>query len=446
MTKGYGRTIAQYNGRGTFFFADGASLSGQFRAIQLLNGDIFIAIRFSGQYFISLLDKINSFAGATQDGRQVSSTRLIQLRSLDQVKRSTYALFMLQEIVVFNESSTPTQTIGFGLTNLSLIKYFPLHFDLPAPIGRVNIHPFKDYDDIEDRLNITRGVEVTSELHVNVTNFQGISDIEPVVDSLCYILSIALGTKITWIYRKEYNKDRMMVSISHRAYITKPYSSLRIIELFGHTQLIEFVQQAYLTYTQRRDDFALEKGVIDAYLDAKAEADYLETRGAKLAVALEALKAVFVGQTQNEHFEYIIDNNLFAELIPDLKLALKEQLKKTDRVNSDQRNKISGKVRELNRRNFAEVLNALFKYLNFHPAKNDLDLFIRCRNSLVHQGKFYCVTATEDDRQKCPPKDNVVEEYRFMVDFLDRIFLKLLGYQGPYISHVKPGSTTTRNI
>ncbi len=85
------------------------------------------------------------------------------------------------------------------------------------------------------------------------------------------------------------------------------------------------------------------------------------------------------------------------------------------------------KISGLNRRSFMNFLKKLCETLDLNISAEDLNLFVKCRNELVHKGRFYCSTVTNETESK-------VKEYGFLVTLLDRIFLKLLGYSGPYIS------------
>jgi hypothetical protein len=64
---------------------------------------------------------------------------------------------------------------------------------------------------------------------------------------------------------------------------------------------------------------------------------------------------------------------------------------------------------------------------------DDIKLFVECRNKLVHEGRFYCTAATLREIKRCQPLASPLLECMFLVNFLDRIFLKLLGYGGSYI-------------
>lgn len=58
--------------------------------------------------------------------------------------------------------------------------------------------------------------------------------------------------------------------------------------------------------------------------------------------------------------------------------------------------------------------------------------------------KPYCPPATADEQEKCKPLLTTKDEYFFLIHFLDKIFLKLLGYHGPYVDWSSPGKPIRR--
>ena len=63
---------------------------------------------------------------------------------------------------------------------------------------------------------------------------------------------------------------------------------------------------------------------------------------------------------------------------------------------------------------------------------SEIELFLKCRDYLVHTGRFYSQAATAEDRDEVPPSATPFEEFCFLISFLDRLYLKLFGYSGPY--------------
>ena len=90
-----------------------------------------------------------------------------------------------------------------------------------------------------------------------------------------------------------FDSDGGLIETHHANRITKRYSPLSVIDPADGNDTARFVEQTYGRFTQIKEQYELCHGTIDAYLDAKAEADFLEVRAAKLAVCLERLKHYF---------------------------------------------------------------------------------------------------------------------------------------------------------
>jgi len=268
------------------------------------------------------------------------------------------------------------------------------------------------------------------------------------MDNLCYLLSVARGTKIQWVYCDQYDESGELVMRTHSSSVTKPYCPLAVIDPRddGGHETKTFLEQAYTAYDSKRDTYRLNLGTIDAYLDAKAENDYLETRGAKLAVALEMLKAVFLELPDSPVKEYVLTEKHFKKLVSAISKAIDEALKQEGVKEGNSRKAICDqkKIQGLNRRSFRSLINKLCKQIGLKVKRDEIALFVECRDKLVHMGRFYCTTATDEERQMCRPLPSEKDEYYFMVNLLDRIFLKLLGYSGAYIYRRSPETPARR--
>jgi hypothetical protein len=91
-----------------------------------------------------------------------------------------------------------------------------------------------------------------------------------------------------------------------------------------------------------------------------------------------------------------------------------------------------GKIRGLNRTAFRAILKALCRHASLTAPSQEIELFILCRDYLVHTGQFYCQGGTAEERAKVRPALTPFEEFCFLISFLDRVFLKLFGYSGEY--------------
>jgi hypothetical protein len=83
----------------------------------------------------------------------------------------------------------------------------------------------------------------------------------------------------------------------------------------------------------------------------------------------------------------------------------------------------------------------LSKRFDLKVSDEDVQTFVRSRNALVHRGRFACTLPVEDEQSNAHVFSGHVDEWLFMVNMLDRVFLRMLGYDGPYLNRGKrPGA------
>lgn len=130
---------------------------------------------------------------------------------------------------------------------------------------------------------------------------------------------------------------------------------------------------------------------------------------------MEALKAVLLNLPRVNVKEYIFESDEFKKIRQKIEKFVRSELK-AENIGPSQRDEVSRKLTELSRRPFKHVLLEIFAYIGLSTDEQELSLFVKCRDSLVHQGRFYCETATLDDRQRMEPLNSAVEEYFFLVN------------------------------
>jgi hypothetical protein len=462
----YGTCIASYRGKGALTYECEQQLECYFEAGQLTDGEIVLLCASDS---ISLWKANNfplKFEGITEEGFKISAlgfTPRSYLPDKPDDLTGTFAAFRVNELMADIVVGGQAQSVRFGITNFkffgtapirtgtSSFLMLPLRLEDKDGITNLSIRPIEEYTKVILRVQTLTNIEVTCEAVADIASNGGLQRLEEVMDNLCRLLSVARGTKIEWIYCDHYDATGILVRRRHLAFITKPYSPMAIVDarIGGRAATKIFLEGSYRTYVERRDAYKLNKGTIDAYLGAKAESDYMESRGAKLAVALEKLKAVFLSQPGTTAKEYIVEQDEFCRLIEPIRKAIDTVLKEAS-VNADSRKAITtkAKITGLNRRSFGYAIRKLCKVINLKVDERDLQLFVQGRNKLVHEGDFYCQVATPEERAECPPLPSRAEEYYFLVNFLDKIFLKLLGYSGPYVDYntLIPGPLVTSVI
>jgi len=404
LLKDYGNCLCVYHGKGVTTLEDGEKFDCLFEAGQLTNGQVLLLCDFLSPLPIYLSISATKFQGTTSDGFRICATEAFSETSYlpdIPIDRSSevWAAFHIHKIIVQIAEDGRNQSLHFGITNLEFIGSEPtLSLDLQTDSRstKLLIKPLDLNGKIMKRVRTLKGIDVSCEIITEIPADGDVAVVTEVVDDLCSILSVARGTKIQWVYCDSYDGSGKLLSRNLCSRITKPYCPLKIIHPLGK-ETKAFIEQAYPAYVNKRKRYKLDKGTIDAYLDAKAEADYLEMRGVKFAVAMEILKTVFC-KSMN------IKGGAFKSLIENL-------------CNS----------------------------INLSVSKQEIDLFVKCRNSLIHEGEFFCITAKLKQRKRFNALGTQTEEYLFLVNFLDRVFLKLLGYSGPYIDWRIPGNPIHRD-
>lgn len=447
----YGKCINVYEGTGNLIFAEDKRFACEFQAGQLSDGTIvLVCVSRPNEYFPFNFDDGIQFEGQTADGKRLRSLGRspgmnILTGGLD--RPGSQMAMNVDELVVTMSDEPPTY-LRFGLTNFKLSGQHisfdrRWHDSLPLRLIEnpewyfVQLRPVEDYKRTVLRVQTLKSIEVTCTAEIEVDKFGGFENVKTVINRLCLIASVARGTKIQWIYFDGLDKDRNPLSRVHAHRVTKPYGPMSIIDYRGDDNATRlFIEGAYPAFCIRREDYELDMGSIDSYLDAKSETDYLETRGAKLAVALEGLKHAFLHRSKSSVSEFIISEEKFEELKSELVAAIDNVLKSDTTIDRSQRQSIADrkKIRTLNRRSFGYALKKMFQEIGFEPTKREVELFISCRNKLVHAADFYCRAASAAERAECEPLASPVVEYYFMVNFLDRVFLKLLNYSGEYVN------------
>ncbi len=460
LLKDYGEPIAYYyDGRGVLTLKDGREVSCKFEAGQLREGDVLLLCNFlPPDLFLATISAIK-FEGTTSKGYRIScDNRIMEINYLPDLpsdgRTGSFAAFRLGEMnVQMTDSHIQAKSAKFGVTNFQFtgtdaqqsgsVRYLLLPLTLKDANNQteLSIRPLKQDTKILRRIKTLKGTDATCEVVNDILEDGSIGRLKEVIDDLCYLLSVARGTKIQWIYCDRYDASGGLVMRTHSSRVTKPYCPLAVIDprCDGRYETKAFLEQAYKAYVLKRDSHRLNRGTIDAFLDAKAENDYLETRGVKLAVALEMLKAVFLELPDSSAKEFVLDQGDFKTHVQPISEAIEKILEQEGVEKNDRKAIFSEKkIKGLNRRAFRYFIGKLCNQIGFNVEEKEIRLFVECRDELVHKGRFYCEVATNEEREKCPPLPSKTDEYFFLVNFLDRIFLKLLGYSGTYIDWRAP--------
>ncbi|MBC8526216.1 MAG: hypothetical protein H8D22_04995 [Candidatus Cloacimonetes bacterium] len=449
----YGDYIASYKGKGVLTLKDGGIFKCKFETGQLRNGIVLLLCDFLAPFpNLLCISSVERFEGITSEGFQVlADNKITSVNYLPDIpndrSEGTWAAFYVRELSVQMAKDTKVKSIHFGITNFmftgtepSRLDNFsclilPLNLKCTSDAMKLCIIPVRGYNCIMKRVQTLKSIDVTCEVVCYNTGNGIAEDLREVVDNLCYLLSVTRGTKIQWIYCDLYSSTGKLISRRHFSNVTKPYSPSAIIDprADGRYDTKAFLESTYDTFVEKIKPYKLKQGTIDAYLDAKAENDFLQMRGVKLAVAIEMLKAVFLELPNHIANEYIFTEEYFNKnLFKPLKKALSNVFKSKN-IESSSRKAMYKKIKELNRISFGDLLRIILDDIHLKVDEKDINLFKKCRDKLVHTGGFYYDRAKPEERKNTKPLPSRLHGYFFLVNFLDKVYLKLLGYNGPYI-------------
>lgn len=424
----YGEVLACYEGEGTLS-SDHRSAKCRFTAGQLGNGSVVILCDFfdpaSGLPFL-LVEPPERLEGSTVDGWNVSVSgdmrRTNWLPEVPTRESVCVIAFHAQRLAVTRTTTSEAGGTTFGVTNFCYRWPFSGAVQTGTTQLQLEVGPASDAEQKLNRLRTVGGTDVTTEVRFTHPHCIAQELATEVIDDFCHVASVALGTHIQWVFMRRTDPEQRCELIEHYDRFAKPYCSWAVIDPRSahRDELRSFIMSALPQYRRRKDQWGLHQGPIAAYLDAKSEGDYLEQRAAKISVAIESLKAAFLEGGNADVNEFIIDENEYSRLVPKLQDACRDVLRKHYSKETSNTICSEAKLKGLNRRSFRYLLNKLAKHVGLVTSSVDISRFVDSRNSLVHTGRFY--------------SDNPVKEWLFLVNMLDRFYLKLLGYSGPYIN------------
>jgi hypothetical protein len=318
----------------------------------------------------------------------------------------------------------------------------------PAGTIAVELVAVPDAEYIVQRIRALRKIDVTCELQVPLDQGVSLAVVGEHAHTLCRALSIANGSRVEWVYCDLYDASGARLERQHRNHVTKRYTGWPIIDHRGGwtPDARRFTEDAFRMLVMDAEPL-LRPAIIESLFDAKAQEDFLEARGAKVAVTLEMLRWTLVSAEGRREPEPLVGWPAFEALTPDLRAAIVAVLD-AHRIPPGERERLVAdrSLRRLNQAgaqggDFGRRLHRLNGRIGLRAEADTLERVTRSRNALVHEGKFYCQLAPASRPGSLPPLASAADEYYFLVAFLDRLILALLRYEGPYLDWSVPGET-----
>lgn len=414
----YENITKSYTGKGTLNTSDGEEIMCKFKVVQFNNGRIISRCDILEEIINPLLlfDKqFKNMTGKTDDGHK------LVLKKLLAINMSSKWIFRGEELIVSNNNINKLKTIKFAITNF---EFSGNKLKTKLNNFNVTISKIPNYKSVLNNLKITKNVDITSFIKIEIGNKTNIDKAKKITDDLCMILTLASGTYVNWLYY-EILSDSKTKRKYHRSAKTKPFGTLNLIPLQSK-YLSDFINDTFKSYINANKNWDLRKAIL-IYTDAKIEIDFLEARGLKLAVTMEILKSSFI---KNKDKNFIIDKTKFenSNLESNIRKLLNKEFPK---VESKKLDMMAGHFRNLNRYSFKKIINNIYEELLLDKDKNKIEKFIMIRNKLVHEGKYL------SDLENL---NSNFDQYTYMLTFIGEVILLLLDYKGYYNDWTKYGS------
>ncbi|HYI96081.1 MAG TPA: hypothetical protein VEX68_21235 [Bryobacteraceae bacterium] len=174
----------------------------------------------------------------------------------------------------------------------------------------------------------------------------------------------------------------------------------------------------------RRVQLDLDSRIINAWLDARIDTDYLESRALKFVIVVEMLRAIVLrSQPPRRHLDQALWEQFLLYALPHLKFYLQAGIRCTNDVVQALTNR--RKWEDLNRRSFRSDISAALKLLGAKESGRTIELFVESRNKLIHEGRFRCTSEPLPLESDAPR--TATDEYLFVAGFVDRVILQSFG-------------------
>lgn len=468
----YGRILHSYSGLGALILSDNESYRCRFTVGQTNTGMVVLLCDFIDDLGITAWLQPARFQGVTNDGQEIALAPddlfdlpwLADEPSVDPARGfAAWGSYHVKQLTVRSADDLAPTIYRFGVTNLLLdnaewhLALSGYELTLPATTipprpSRVVTIRFLDRDrKRREAIAALRGTDVIAEIEI-ATLGEDFEFATSLVDDLCWLLSIARGTKIAWAYASACTDDNRLVFRQHRDAVSRPYTPFATADTKERADRADraitkrFVESSWATYLEKAALYRLHDGPITMWLEARMEGDSLQVRGIKLVVLLELLKSSFMHQPNPKIGEFLLRGGPKLKLDKALRKAARDHFADPDGTGQVTQDVISN-LGGVTRTPFKTILKGLLDELGIYPTADEWHFIIGARNTLVHEALFPSEIKPSDVWALAAPRTERAHEFFRLLGFLDRIMLRLVGYDGPYIdwsTYITVGTATRR--
>ena len=315
------------------------------------------------------------------------------------------------------------QSVTYELTNALLDRQVgPL--GLGQPGSRATLKPSPDHRWVRRRMEALRTSGVLSHIRLEVAGPKPVEELDDTARALCGLLTLVRRSPVA-IVGEHWDDPESPARVTR--YREPPFLYPSILQpMVSSEQLGEFLEVTYGRYVERWRDWDLANA-IDHYVQAHALGSAW-AQAVGFFTALETLKEAFLAQDHNRRLERYLPARQFkrrkiATTIMDL---LERELRDSVDLSKSDKDSLRGKVGDLNRRAYKQILKVMFEELGVVVAESELRQLKSLRDQIIHRGSPNC--------RKAPWADQS-EAYRLTARFasvVEETIMAVLDYHGQF--------------
>lgn len=435
--------VNEYSGDGQLYASDGTVRACRFELVQYPDARIWIECRATSFDPISpTKNPIIRFTGVTSGGDLLTTEWGLQfIHERRDYTAGSQRLVLLCDRVTVGNRMRPGAVYRFELVNLIIadpkndmdVPSFDCSIQTESGPLSIRVAQLDDFIDRWSEIRYRKSVLVMATLSISRPVDISESEIDSVVNEVCFLLSVARGCKVNWVSRDCLDALGKTIwrEFGHRD--TRPFTPLPLgwtgTNAIRITNLPGFIQETFSIFRERRLRYGLET-VIDQWLDGRHETDRSRGRALKLVVVIETLRTNVLYRDADASHAIIAESD-WNRVVDILLPMAKDFLLNT--LNQDSTTILQlcsvDKWNAINRKSFRSELRSLLKDLSITIDNTSISLFIESRNKLVHEGRYLIEADPEGmcQRYSSGPK-TYMYEYAFLVHFVDRVVIGAVGY------------------
>jgi len=314
----------------------------------------------------------------------------------------------------------PVSTTYRGRTTVRLSR---LNLDLDEYKASLRWAP--GYERIIPVLKATRGINVTAQLNFNAPSTESDEANLELAENICTLLSLASGNHVTRLEVRRYDQRGRWISSTFNSGVTRPFFPHPLIDPIDRAGLRALVERGlpklkyWDGYLGSETNPRPLRNAMRLALDARKEGIYLQSRTLAAVIVVEQLCSHLATKLGTRN---LLSAGKFRRVQSALRKSLREAVTRIARDSSIV-GRMGNKLPELNRPAFREQIERLLAEAKLNPEDEEVRAFKQVRDSIVHTGDY----DSKLDRSN-------IEQHWTVLEFVDRIFLGLLGYEGKYVS------------